>query len=307
VIDAPVARGDSAFPVLIYNHGGAWTRWSATFAAEWLASHGYVVASVEHFGFNQTARFPDGTEFKPDTLVFPKETGDGKADALASWTYLNDPIFKIWVADSRFAIDRLEDLNREPGPLRGRLDLERIGAFGWSFGGATAVQLTRDDPRVKAAVDHDGQLFGDVRELGTSRPVMQLSHGVDDALAYPEKDRPAVRELLALVASWDSTAREQSSGDWYQVVIAGTDHGDFSDLVLFYQRDETMLDPRRAHEVINGYTLAYFDKYLRGRESAMLTPGAKAYPEATFRAWIRSRPDSGTVADTSGGRGPGND
>jgi dienelactone hydrolase len=51
-----------------------------------------------------------------------------------------------------------------PGePFFGRPDLTRIGMLGWSFGGATSLQMSRDDPRVKAAVNYDGDLFGDVR------------------------------------------------------------------------------------------------------------------------------------------------
>ena len=288
VLEAPVAASDSAFPVLLYNHGGLWTRWSATFSTEWLASQGYVVVSVEHFGFNQTVRFTDGTPYQPDTLQFPKETGDGEKDALTSWAYLDDPVFQIWKGDARFVLDRLEALNREPGPFQGKLDLTRVGAFGWSFGGALSVQLTRDDPRVVAAVDHDGQLFDDVRQHGTTRPVLQIHHGVDDALAYEEKERPAVRKLLALVESWDSTARTASTADWYAATIAGTDHGDFSDLALFYPRPEGRLDPRRGHEIINDYTLAFFDQYLRGKPSTLLTESAPKYPEVTFRAWRRA-------------------
>ena len=286
VLDAAVA-GDSAMPVILYNHGGSWTRWSATFATEWLASHGYVVVSVEHFGFNQTSKYFDGTAFTADTLAFPQSTGNGVQDARQSWAYLEDPVFKIWKADARFVLDRLEALNREAGPLQGKMDLTRVGAFGWSFGGALSVQLSKDDPRVVAAVDHDGQLFDDVRQAGTSRPVLLVHHGVDDAALYPEKDRPLVRQLMDEVATWDSTARVASTSDWYSLVIAGTDHGNFSDLALFLRQPEGRTDPGRAHEIINAYTLAFFDQYLRGKESALLAQEASAYPEATLRVWRR--------------------
>ncbi len=291
VLDAPVASSESAFPVLVYNHGGAWTRWSATFTTQWLASYGYVVFSVEHFGFNQSAKYPDGTPFAPDTLTMPKETGDGHADALASWAFLDDPVFPIWVADARFALDRIETLARDPGPFQGRLDLERVGAFGWSFGGATAVQLTAEDPRVKAAVDHDGQLFGSVRERGTSRPVMLLHNTTDYSQLYPEKDRPAIRELMDMTTAWDSTTRERSSADWYDLSIEGTDHGDFSDLALFYDRPKGRLEAHRAHEIINAYTLAFFERYLRGTPSELLSGPSSGMPEVTFRSWIRSQTD----------------
>jgi len=292
VIDATVAEG-GPFPVLLYNHGGLWTRWSATFATEWLASQGYVVVSVEHFGFNQTERFLDGTKFEADTLAFPKETGDGKADALASWAYLDDPVFKIWVADARFALDRVARLNQVRGPMQGAFDMDRVGAFGWSFGGATAVQLAADDPRVKAAVDHDGQLFGDVRERGTSRPVLLMHHGYDDALSVKEEERPMLRELLALVQSWDSTAREASTSDWYEATIPGTDHGNFSDLALFFAQPEDRMDPRLAHRIINRYTLQFFDRYLKGGQASLLD-GTEAPSEGVV---LRSRP--APVADST--------
>lgn len=291
VLNAPVA-GDSAFPVLLYNHGGAWTRWSATFASEWLASHGYVVVSVEHFGFNQTVRYPDGTPFTADTLRFPKETGNGSKDALAAWAYLGDPVFGIWKADARFALDQFARLNAEAGPFQGRLDLTRVGAYGWSFGGALAVQLSRDDPRVIAAVDHDGQLFDDVREKGTARPVLQFHHGADDALDYPEKDRADVRRLMAVTDAWDSTARVASTNDWYSVTIADTDHGNFSDLMLFYKRPKGRLDPRRAHEIINAYTLAFFDRYLKGKSPDLLADSKSRFTEVKFQSWFRARADS---------------
>lgn len=294
ILDAPVASADSGgFPVIIYNHGGAWTRWSATYATEWLASHGYVVFSVEHFGFNQTVKYPDGTPFAADTLAMPRETGDGKADALASWAYLDDPVFKIWRGDARFALDQVERLARDPGPFQGKLDLNRVGAFGWSFGGALAVDLTVTDPRVKAAVDHDGQLFGDVHRTGTTRPVLQFQHGVDDALDYKEKDRPMVHQLMAELEAKDSSARVHSSSDWYSVKVAGTTHGDFSDLALFYPRPKDRTDPRVAHRIIRDYTLAFFDRYLKGKPSPLLAD-ARPYPEATFTAWLRP--------DTTGGR-----
>jgi hypothetical protein len=52
----------------------------------------------------------------------------------------------------------------------------------------------RDDPRVKAAVDQDGQLFGNVRDKGTPRPFMLMHHGIDDKPPKPEQI-DAMKEL----------------------------------------------------------------------------------------------------------------
>lgn len=64
VTDAPILDGN--WPVLVYNHGGGWTRFSGTFTTEMLASHGYVVFAIDHAGFNKTTDFPDGYHFAVD-------------------------------------------------------------------------------------------------------------------------------------------------------------------------------------------------------------------------------------------------
>jgi hypothetical protein len=40
---------------------------------------------------------------------------------------------------------------------------------------------------------------------------------------------------------------------------------------------------RRGHEIIAAYTLAFFDRYLEGRKSALLDGPSPEYPEVTFR------------------------
>ena len=67
--------------------------------------------------------------------------------------------------DVTFAIDQLEVLNRSEGPLQGRLDLNRVGAAGHSFGAYTTLavagevlgrpggrEISLADPRIKAAI-----------------------------------------------------------------------------------------------------------------------------------------------------------
>ena len=105
-------------------------------------------------------------------------------------------MFPLWVGDAIYTLDNIERLNAEDkGRFAGRLDLDRIGAFGWSFGGATSIQLTRSDPRIRAALDHDGQLFGDVREKGTDKPIMLL-HNTENN--NPKND-PSLAELIKMV------------------------------------------------------------------------------------------------------------
>ena len=60
VWDAPVLVSGVQYPILIYTHGDTSWRHTNIYLLEELASHGYVVASIDHT-YNATAiQFPDG-------------------------------------------------------------------------------------------------------------------------------------------------------------------------------------------------------------------------------------------------------
>lgn len=286
VVGAPVAKAERRYPVLIYNHGAGQPRFSATFVTEFLASYGYVVVAIDHPGMDQTVLFSDGSPFRPDTLRVPPP--DPSADARASLArqndFLNTVAFPMWIEDSRFVLDQVEAMNRAPGPLQGRLDLDRIGAFGWSMGGAAALELLRVDPRVKVAVNHDGRLFGSVMSEPIKRPFMMFHHGINDLSQAPEAVRDAARENLANIFGLDSAAHRRATADWYDVTIARTNHGHFSDLPLFMTlfKDTTLLAGPRDHEIITAYTLAFFERYFRGKQSDLLAKPSPKFPEVTF-------------------------
>ena len=274
VFEAPVLEGQ--WPVLIYNPGGGTARWSGTFTTEMLASHGYVVFAVDHIGFSPTTHFPDGSKFAIDTLGPPKPTKDMAVDALAFFDWLEQQPFPVWLADSRFLLDQAETLNRDAGPFQGRLDMAKVGALGWSFGGAASIQLTRSDPRVKVAVDQDGQLFGDVKTLGSTRPIMLLHNTATRSQPFLRTRRPRWRP------SWPRSSRATAPrwrdppDRWWKLDLARAGHIHFSDLTLMYPPDSTQLTARRAHEIINGLTLAFFERHLLGKSAVKLPE----YPEA---------------------------
>lgn len=281
VTDAPMVKTPRRFPVLLYQPGGGMARFTATFLTEQLASHGYVVVSCDHAGFGPTEVFPDGFQFKPDTLLAPKTTGKLETDAPNSLEWLRKDIFPTWTADASYALDQIEALDRTPGQrFYQRLDVSRIGMLGWSFGGATSIQMSKDDARVKAAIDGDGQLFGDVAAKGTSKPIMMMHHGIVDKTENPA-DQPVLTSVMHQVEEQNRSLFAHSTADRYDVTLANTQHGHFSDLLLA-NPPPGQLDPRRAHQIILAYTLAFFDKYLNGHDSALLAAPSSEYPEVTF-------------------------
>jgi len=283
ITDAALAKGTNRFPVLIYQPGGGTARFIGTFVTEQLASAGYIVFSADHAGFSDTVVYPDGYRFQADTLLMPKPLGPLRDDALKNWEWWEKEAFPTWKAEVRYILVKTKELDETAGQLYyKRLDLSRIGMLGWSFGGATAVQMSKDDRRVKAVVDQDGQLFGDVSEKGTSRPVMLMHHGNEDKSPKPS-DAEVMKELIAMTRERDRSFLDHSTNDRYEITIAKTQHGHFSDFLLFFPPRSDELDAHRAHEIIVTYTLSFFDKYLRGRDSVLLSGPSDKYPEVTFQ------------------------
>jgi predicted dienelactone hydrolase len=99
-----------------------------------------------------------------------------------------DQLNEKWVEDAEFVIDQTEKLAKNDPEHRftGRMDLENMGMFGHSFGGATTAQILITDPRIKAGINMDGGLYGKLRVPadGLKKPFLMMS--ADDTLTGTE-------------------------------------------------------------------------------------------------------------------------
>ena len=76
--------------------------------------------------------------------------------------------------------------------------------------------------------------------------------------------------------------------DGYRIAIEGTAHFDFSSLPLFSPLTPALglkgpINGLRVNDIVNAYTLAFFDQYLKNVADPLLDSPAAAYPEVTFQ------------------------
>ncbi|MBW4675656.1 MAG: alpha/beta hydrolase [Desmonostoc geniculatum HA4340-LM1] len=108
-------------PVIVFSHGFGSVRTDLRYLAEHLASHGYVVAVLEHPGSNATN--VDSALQGKNRVVKPEE-------------FLRRP------QDISFVLDELEKLNQTANnPLAGKLATTKAMVVGYSFGGGTALAI----------------------------------------------------------------------------------------------------------------------------------------------------------------------
>ena len=160
----------------------------------------------------------------------------------------------IWIEDTSFIIDKLEELNKADDLFGGKLDLDKIGVVGHSFGGAVAGQMCFTDSRCKAGVNLDGLQIEDMLDKPLEKPFMLMHHDKKNVINN-KLNKPFFN---------------QSVNDACMHVIKGTTHFNFSDLSLpLYSKllnplKEMLgsIDGFRCLKIQNDYIRAFFDKYL---------------------------------------------
>jgi dienelactone hydrolase len=277
--DAEVSPQQNLYPVVLMRTGGAALTTDYTSLAEDLASHGYVVVGFDAPYRSRIVVLPDGRAITRAPQNNLDLVGGSQAEQLAN------RLVQAWTADTGFALDQLERLNTaDPsGRFLGRLDMERVGVFGHSLGGATALLFCHDDSRCKAGIDVDGAPLGKVITDGIVQPFMFLmsDHSGESAdAATPE----AIRQAAANIRS----VYDRQPGDRrLKLVIKGANHYMFSDAAML--RSPLLmgilrllrivpLDGRRQVAVTADFISTFFDVYLKGAPVSALKSRTD-YPE----------------------------
>src|SRR4030095_401170 len=131
------AARPGGYPLVLFSHGFGGQRRQSTFLCTHLASHGYVVASVDHTG---------NTSIEMMQLAMQAQSGGPLPDIAG----LISAFIGARPLDVGFMLDQL--LDGAVGQIAPLIDRERIGMSGHSFGGWTTLMGTARDRRVRAAL-----------------------------------------------------------------------------------------------------------------------------------------------------------
>nr|WP_319270894.1 hypothetical protein [uncultured Draconibacterium sp.] len=259
-----VASGKK-FPVLIYNHGyGGFSGVYQTVFEE-LASHGYIVVSVGHqdesalLMVDHEIIIPNSTDNhfyarrsaelngrRINELQSTILNSDNKRDVREAYQELvrRSPLHKesveLWTSDTKETIKKLEYINQHDTRLKGTLDLNNIGVFGHSVGGATAGELSFSCQQIKAGINLDGFQFGNLIDNELSVPFLFVS------------SNSSGNTYLRV-----TPFAESSKNTCHHAVINGFTHDTFSDLPLIMNGNV------RAVNIQRSMILGFFDKYIK--------------------------------------------
>ncbi|MEC0128241.1 alpha/beta hydrolase family protein [Paenibacillus pabuli] len=295
---AEVNSAQISYPLILANPGNGSSRFLHTSQAENLASHGYIVAVIDHTYNTFATEFPDGriTTSTTNDLFSPDQD-------YQTGRRIRDKLGKVLTDDVTFALDQFELIQsgQIPSLLKGKMDLGHVGVFGHSIGGATAYDAAYD-PRIAVGIDLDGGLYRLHDREGLRKPFLFIN-----SESYFEKLRMVVdnrvytdAELnrMGSTREWEDQVTEEKKLELERMretaeeggkvlYIENTEHLNFAD-VQFISPIFNMLGitgkiaPKRANSVINAYMLDFFDMYLKNQSGTLMKGPDSRFPEVNF-------------------------
>lgn len=249
---------------------------SMSLVARNLASHGYVVA-----GINDPARDALRSGASASDEEIRLRPFDFSSDEALAGTMRRGSVRAEQVASRALTIlDRLEVCIQNSARLQGRIDVKRVGFVGYSFGGAAAAESSFMDSRIAAVVNLDGWLFGRATVAPVSKPILfmcsdfggQALYDPSSPQRFEFKHDQNNRRLLEVQAK---------RPDSYLFIIDGIDHDMFEDPSSSLRNliKWLVVDPYRAHAIIDAYLIGFLDAYLKGDRRGLIGANDPRYLE----------------------------
>jgi pimeloyl-ACP methyl ester carboxylesterase len=208
----------------------------------------------------------------------------------------------VWAADIVSVLDELGRMNKQAdGRFAGRLDMNRIGVLGHSFGGAASAQACSLDDRCKAGIDLDGSLHGPVTKDGVPHPFLFL---MSDHEPFRPPDFPGFRQSREHFDQAEAKEMHctedvlKISPAGYRLGVTGMRHNQFTDAALCFDlvsklRDiaDVQIGSLRALSIARVLVREFFDKHLKNIDGASLIDASASYPEVRVEYRNLPKPD----------------
>jgi hypothetical protein len=258
------------FPVLIFSHGHGALKTQNTTQMEELASHGYVLFSTDHTYDAGLSVFPENKVIRNKTDI-PEDISDKE-----KWG-LREIQLNYRVGDVQFLLDEMENSAFLPQSLQNILNLDNIGIFGHSFGGATSVVASLKDDRIDATLGLDAWFLpipSTLIKKNLNKPFVHLGQ-----VAWKEKDNYLKLDTLA----------SSNSAQSLRFDVQGSTHYDFSDFSQFSKVSKKYgsgtISSDRIRFIMNSMIKDFFDQNLKQSVSISLNDYKSLYPEIIIKEY----------------------
>lgn len=238
--DAPYHPDAPLAPILVFSHGFSSTRYQNFTMTNYLVSHGYVVVSADHICNAGATLTPD------DVVLF------SLPDAFKTISERQ--------GDLKFLIDVFTQ--NPPEFFKERLDMQKVGVWGHSFGGFSVSEVVKTDSRPRALIQ--------LASFGL--PDVPASVDIPSMYMWGDQDK-----WMYLMRGLHEQYVQNMPSPKYELTFFDTGHFAFSDLCQFNgilaeggngcgteakigEPDQTFTNPDHdlLHTVLDAYATAFF-------------------------------------------------
>ena len=253
-------------PLIVFSHGGISTKTSNLSLYKELASHGYVVVSIDHT-YHALSTEIDGKKIYIDS-GYMKELNaeDSHSDIENSYE-----CFQKWMnlrtEDINFVIDTfIGKSTNESNSFYSLIDANSIGVAGHSLGGSAALGVARQRDKIKAVLALESPYMCDITGVNGSEFTWNINPYPCAVMnIYSDSGYPLIEADNKYVQN-KNLYNSETVENYY---IEGSNHYTLTDLVRKSPILCTLLGGGYKKpgygtlEFINQKSLTFFDKYLK--------------------------------------------
>jgi hypothetical protein len=261
---------EGLFPVVIFSPGYDGVYQIYTSFIEDLVSHGFVVASINHPYVSGITVFPDGRTVG---------LADVPTDPVVRSAFFNMSLRTI-VADAKFVLNTITEMNETDPDFFGHFDLSRIGMYGHSFGGANTAVCCFEDARFRAGLTLDGVFYPQFIPGNILVPFLFMF-----AEAHLANDS-------TIMYLWNHT-----TNDTFKMSILGSTHYAFTDVGVLLSHLIPLIPPKllsfgsiapkRMVNITRTYVTVFFEVSLKGEPIETLLNLSSQFDEVQFDYKLR--------------------
>jgi dienelactone hydrolase len=264
------------FPVVIFSPGIISTRLNHNIMAQYLASEGYCVVTIDHPYDAALVEYPDKTII---TSVVPPNFNASNDNQFLPEREKDVALVRRQLSDSKVVAKLL------PGAKHG-LNTTNAALYGHSYGGTTSILVLSKEKDIVGALNMDGSQYGDLSNIcnpaflfGTGKP---FTHSSENDTTWGETWKH--------IEKWGR-----------EMVLDGTRHSAFTDSaflikLISYTPSENFkkaiedaigtLDGKRSFIIISECVKAFMKYAFYKKKDKLLDTPSRVYPELDL---VRSR------------------
>jgi len=264
---------DGTYPLLVFSHGAFGIKSSNTSTFTELASHGYVVVSIDHPYHSFYTVSEDGKVVTIDPEYMQEFNNANKGVySLGEYFELNQKWMKLRTDDMDFVMDTiLEQAAQKKDSVYERIDTQKIGVFGHSMGGAASVALSRERDDIDAVVNIDAPFFSELVYDNVTNEITAKSEAFTIPLLNVYSDDVWIQLDSRPPYIANSISNENFKGA-FNFHFKGAKHLSLTDLPLYspilaylLQSGKADIDKYYAIETQNELILRFFDYALKNQ------------------------------------------